>query len=150
MSGTVRPTDAFGPGGYYETRCKWCGGSQHARGADCPARVAACTCTFEYPKCVCRGSQADGEVVTIAREALSGARTADELAVGCHRSHPHENMDAGCQRLTEIARENNAAANMGTEARCWHCGMVTLKAHYDDCPASGARTATDTGGKPDA
>lgn len=86
----------------------------------------------------------------IREAALSGARTAGELAVGCHRSHPHENMDAGCQRLTEIARENNAAANMGTEARCWHCGMVTLKAHYDDCPASGARTATDTGGKPDA
>lgn len=54
----------FAAGGYYETRCKWCGGSQHARGADCPAleRVAACTCTFEYPKCVCRGSQPDAEV----------------------------------------------------------------------------------------
>lgn len=97
-----------------------------------------------------RMSELTSWVVPICRAALSGARTADELAVGCHRSHPHENMDAGCQRLTEIARENNAAANMGTEARCWHCGMVTLKAHYDDCPASGARTATDTGGKPDA
>lgn len=38
--------EAGGPyaaGGYYETRCKWCGGSQHARGADCPALDHECS-----------------------------------------------------------------------------------------------------------
>lgn len=29
---------------------------------------------------------------------------------GCHRSHPHENMDAECERKTVEARENNARA----------------------------------------
>lgn len=57
--------EAYAAGGYYETRCKWCGGSQHARGDDCPAldheRVAACTCTFEYTKCVCRGYARSGD-----------------------------------------------------------------------------------------
>jgi hypothetical protein len=26
------------------------------------------------------------------------------LVQGCHRAHPHENMDAECERLTELAR----------------------------------------------
>jgi len=26
------------------------------------------------------------------------------MPAGCHRSHPHEDMDAGCERLTEVAR----------------------------------------------
>lgn len=29
----------------------------------------------------------------------------------CTRSHPHENMDEICQKLTEIARNNNAKSN---------------------------------------
>lgn len=33
----------FAAGGYYETRCKWCGGSQHARGAGCPALDHECS-----------------------------------------------------------------------------------------------------------
>jgi hypothetical protein len=35
----------------------------------------------------------------------------NDLAKGCHRSHPHEDMDAECERLTRVARQNNAAAN---------------------------------------
>jgi hypothetical protein len=27
----------FAPGGYYETRCKWCGGSEHPKGGYCVA-----------------------------------------------------------------------------------------------------------------
>jgi hypothetical protein len=38
------------------------------------------------------------------------------LDKGCHRSHPHEDMDAGCQRLTEIAREANLRSNMKAPA----------------------------------
>jgi hypothetical protein len=30
---------------------------------------------------------------------------------GCHRSHPHENMSAECERLTEIARRNAHTRN---------------------------------------
>lgn len=26
----------YAPGGYYATRCKWCGGSQHLASDDCP------------------------------------------------------------------------------------------------------------------
>ena len=33
-----------------------------------------------------------------------------ELAKGCHRSHPHENMDDACKLKTEIARLNNQMA----------------------------------------
>lgn len=38
-----------------------------------------------------------------------------QLPQGCHRSHPHENMDAQCERLTVIARENNRRANEQAE-----------------------------------
>lgn len=37
-------------------------------------------------------------------------RGISNLSRGCHRSHPHENMDAECELLTEIAREQNASA----------------------------------------
>lgn len=30
--------------------------------------------------------------------------------VGCTRSHPHEDMNPECEKLTEIARENNRRA----------------------------------------
>jgi len=33
------------------------------------------------------------------------------MASGCTRSHPHENMSAECERLTEVARANNRAAH---------------------------------------
>lgn len=35
----------------------------------------------------------------------------ESTMVGCTRSHPHENMTPECERLTEIARENNRAAH---------------------------------------
>jgi hypothetical protein len=38
-------------------------------------------------------------------------------ASNCTRSHPHENMSAECERLTEIARANNRAANSAGEPR---------------------------------
>lgn len=45
------------------------------------------------------------------------------LAMGCHRSHPHEDMDAGCQRLTEMARaaSKETPADPLADVR-WVCG----------------------------
>lgn len=42
-------------------------------------------------------------------------RGAGQPADGCHRSHPHENMSAECERKTEVARRENAmrCAEMG-------------------------------------
>jgi hypothetical protein len=81
--------------------------------------------------------------LTAARNFLMGsaAETGAELAKGCHRSHPHEDMDAGCQRLTEIAREANKRANM-TETgvvKCNACGSTEpdrngYVKHKDNCP----------------
>lgn len=35
--------------------------------------------------------------------------------VGCTRSHPHEDMSPECEKLTEIARENNRRAQQQSE-----------------------------------
>lgn len=43
--------------------------------------------------------------------AMAKHSAAPQDAHGCTRSHPHENMDACCQRKTEEARANNEAAN---------------------------------------
>ena len=53
----------------------------------------------------------------LALTALAGAAVQSDLARGCHRSHPHDDMDAGCERLTELAREANRAANQPTTRR---------------------------------
>ena len=45
------------------------------------------------------------------------------LATGCHRSHPHEDMSAECERLTAIARENNRRANEPPPG-CAQCSNV--------------------------
>lgn len=43
-----------------------------------------------------------------AREPLTG----EQLEHGCHRSHPHEDMDAMCELRTEIARLTNENARI--------------------------------------
>ncbi|SRR6266705_7071743 len=45
----------------------------------------------------------DGPQETCAEE-LGWITMHTPLADGCHRSHPHEDMNAECQRLTEVAR----------------------------------------------
>jgi hypothetical protein len=59
------------------------------------------------------------ECEEIVRTLLDAALSSVEAALqrpaqaepqGCHRSHPHENMGAECERLTVTARENNARA----------------------------------------
>lgn len=50
--------------------------------------------------------------------AATCPRAAGSAAHECTRSHPHENMSQECERLTVIARENNARAHgaPGTDA----------------------------------
>lgn len=54
------------------------------------------------------------------RKALSALSPAEpkepELPQGCHRSHPHEDMDAGCKRLTEIARQSAEPKENGADS----------------------------------
>jgi len=47
------------------------------------------------------------------------------LAKGCHRSHPHENMDAECIRKTEQARKDNASVQTSPFSNCGytHCDL---------------------------
>jgi len=52
----------------------------------------------------------DGWLRRVRAVTEDAAEDEPALVVGCHRSHPHENMDAECQRLTEIARAQSRDA----------------------------------------
>ena len=43
---------------------------------------------------------------TCASFGVHPARVTDDAPEGCTRSHPHEEMNAECKRLTEAARSN--------------------------------------------
>lgn len=45
----------------------------------------------------------------LAALLVSYEPTLFESTIGCTRSHPHENMNAECERLTEIARKDHSA-----------------------------------------
>lgn len=57
----------------------------------------------------------DDEMTFRMGEALEMAR---DLEL-CTRSHPHENMDADCELLTEAAREQNAMRKVANDAAYW-------------------------------
>ena len=60
------------------------------------------------------GGQALGKAL-----ASQPAAPVQELEKGCHRSHPHENMDAMCELRTEIARLTNENARLKAAQRQW-------------------------------
>lgn len=77
------------------------GGEDGARGVEA---TSAPDCEYGercvFPRCM--------EVGSCHEAATGGVRV--DAPTGCHRSHPHENMDADCERKTVEARENNARA----------------------------------------
>lgn len=81
-----------------------------------------------------------------AHECKPLAWIADALSVhgslphGCHRSHPHENMDADCERKTLEARANHAKRVNFTQE---DCGCAPSEA-CDICQGtSSSQSATD-------
>jgi hypothetical protein len=52
------------------------------------------------------------------------AAPVQELEKGCHRSHPHENMDAMCELRTEIARLTNENARLKAAAQQQWVGLT--------------------------
>jgi hypothetical protein len=55
---------------------------------------------------------------------------ASTLADGCTRSHPHEDMDSECEKLTEIAREDNRRAHEKGEKRPHSAWYFTVGGGY--------------------
>lgn len=97
-TGAILASDMYAPGLPPGTHDLYCEPMERVP----PVKVHACTClTHEQVKACERNCN-----MPTARRTLK----AFERRKGCHRSHPHELMDAGCERLTEIAREQNRSA----------------------------------------
>jgi hypothetical protein len=58
--------------------------------------------------------QEDRMCLDIIDQAIQRIKDVDEknLATGCHRSHPHEEMDAVCQLKAELAQVRNENAQL--------------------------------------
>lgn len=54
------------------------------------------------------------EIWEDAAGRLEDAIAAEKKRQGCMRSHPHENMNAECERLTEVARSSSSATEPNT------------------------------------
>jgi len=52
--------------------------------------------------------QPDGSILMVDPKTKQayGVSTGEKISHGCTRSHPHENMDESCEKLTVIARDN--------------------------------------------
>src|SRR5690606_31033999 len=57
------------------------------------------------------------------------------LPAGCHRSHPHEDMNAECERKTEMARWQNMTGQHGRDCpKVEHVAGGYLHTADDDRP----------------
>lgn len=82
--------------------------------ASAPADAVANGAEILPGQIVCRASDDDFKASSDA--AFYSTMQARDMAKGCHRSNPHENMSPECQRKTEEARElNRQARECGVE-----------------------------------
>jgi hypothetical protein len=79
----------------------------------------------------------------LARVCPDQLTTGPAPALGCTRSHPHEDMDAACKEKTVVARRTNAKAShawrmsdssLHDDVRCTRCGALdTDPKAYEPC-----------------